>query len=136
MRYDIWNSSAPAKFIRTGTVKKDTYTSNEYMLLTLTSRIAEGTTGVAHTARLEILANGRVYNLEVIVKLAFSSKQVRRLQHEHTIYMHLTANGVEEGIPQVFGLFEDVKAEATALIMSPAGKCLLQKPVSELSEGA
>ncbi|KAG6843570.1 hypothetical protein H0H87_003063 [Tephrocybe sp. NHM501043] len=136
MRYDIWNSTAPAKFIRTGTVKKNTYTSNEYMLLTLTSRIAEGATGVAHTARLEILANGCVCNLEVIVKLAFNSKQTRRLRHEHTIYMHLAANGVEEGIPYVFGLFEDVETKAMALIMSHEGKCLLQKPVSELSEGA
>ncbi|KAG6851674.1 hypothetical protein H0H87_012879, partial [Tephrocybe sp. NHM501043] len=136
MRYGVWNSSTPAAFVKIGAVKKAKYTSNEYMLLILTSKIAEGATGVAHTARLEIFVNGRVFNLEVIVKLAFHSKQTQRLRHEHTIYMHLAANGVEEGIPHIFGLFEDVETKAMALIMSHEGKCLLQKPVSELSEGA
>ncbi|KAG6814858.1 hypothetical protein H0H87_006996, partial [Tephrocybe sp. NHM501043] len=136
MRYGIWNSSTPAAFVKIGAAKKSNYTSDEYMLLVLTSRIAEGATGVAHTARLEIFVDGRVFNLEVIVKLAFHSKQTGRLRHKHTIYMHLAANGVEEGIPHIYGLFEDVETKAMALIMSYEGKCLLQKPVTKLSEGA
>ncbi|KAG6855588.1 hypothetical protein H0H87_000489 [Tephrocybe sp. NHM501043] len=136
MHYSIWNSSTPAAFVKIGAVKKAKYTSNEYMLLVLTSNIAEGATGIAHTACLEIFVNSRIFNLKVIVKLAFHSKQTQHLQHKHTIYMHLAASGVEEGIPHIFGLFEDVETKAIALIMSHKGNCLLQKPVSELSEGA
>ncbi|KAG6901628.1 hypothetical protein C0995_009796 [Termitomyces sp. Mi166 len=125
IRYGPYNSPAPAALVRSGTKQKKVYKHDEYLLLTLTSKIAEGATGVAHIARLEILVNECTYSAKVVVKIAFSKKQVKRLRHEHSVYAHLASRGVVEGIPFLFGMFEDVEMNAVALVMSHVGECLL-----------
>ncbi|GLB43199.1 hypothetical protein LshimejAT787_1301000 [Lyophyllum shimeji] len=126
MRYGIYNSPAPASFLRLHCIRKKTYTSDEYLTVVLTSRIAAGATGVAHDAHLEVLdVDRRARRLDVVVKLAFEPEQTKRLRHEFSIYEHLASRGVVEGIPVIYGLFEDLESEAVALVMSNVGTALI-----------
>ncbi|KAF8074528.1 hypothetical protein FPV67DRAFT_585695 [Lyophyllum atratum] len=125
LRYGVYNSPAPASFLRTHSIQKETYGPEEYLSIILTSRIAGGATGVAHGATLRLLASdGEVRCVDVVVKLSFKSEQRERLRHECTIYEHLEKQGVE-GIPFVYGLFEDVETDTIALVMSHVGTALI-----------
>lgn len=125
LRYGIYNSPAPASFIRLNRGCKATYAPHEYLSLVLTSRIAAGATGVAHEAYMELLASdGTNRRLDVVVKLAFEPEQTTRLRHEFSIYEHLASHGVLEGIPIIYGLFEDVESDALTLVMSNVGTAL------------
>jgi hypothetical protein len=61
-----------------------------------------------------------------VVKFAFKPQQQQRLRHEFSIYEHLTSSEVE-GIPMVFGLFEDTESDTLALVMTHVGICLLDR---------
>ncbi|KAF8074525.1 hypothetical protein FPV67DRAFT_1445583 [Lyophyllum atratum] len=124
LRYGVYNSAAPASFLRTHSIQHDTYGPEEYLSIVLTSRIAGGATGVVHGAILRLLSSdGEVRSVDVVVKLSFKSEQREHLRHEHTVYEHLATRGVE-GIPFVYGLFEDVETDTIALVMSHVGTAL------------
>jgi hypothetical protein len=108
-----------------------TYTPHQYMILDVASKIAAGATGVVHNATLQVLteADG-VRSLEVVVKFAFKSRQQRKLRHEFSIYEHLASPKVD-GIPFVFGLFEDTESATLALVMTHVGLCLLDRGPGE-----
>ncbi|KAF5369637.1 hypothetical protein D9615_010264 [Tricholomella constricta] len=125
LRYGVYNSPAPASFVRSKTRRNTRYKSNEYLSLVLTSEIASGATGVAHVAELKVLVAGRTLSSAAVVKLAFEPEQIQRLRHEFSIFQHLKSQGVVEGIPFIFGLFEDVETDALALVMTHVGTCLL-----------
>ncbi|KAG6884596.1 hypothetical protein C0992_006057 [Termitomyces sp. T32_za158] len=126
IRFGQYNSSAPAAFIRSGTKKKKTYKSDEYLSLVLTSKLGYGAIGVVYDARLEVLVDGRTRGARVVVKLAFKEKEIESMRYEYSIYQQLSSHGVVEGIPYIFGLYEDVESDTVALVMSYVGKCLWQ----------
>jgi hypothetical protein len=97
------------------------------MILDVASEIAAGATGVVHNATLQVLtASDGVRSLEVVVKFAFKKRQQRKLRHEFSIYEHLESPKID-GIPVVFGLFEDTESATLALVMTHVGICLLDR---------
>ncbi|KAG6876259.1 hypothetical protein C0992_000294 [Termitomyces sp. T32_za158] len=126
LRFGQYNSSAPAAFIRSGTKKKKTYKSDEYLSLVLTSKLEYGAIGVVYDARLEVLADGCTRKARVVVKIGSKEKEIKSMRYEHSIYQQLSSHNVMEGIPYIFGLYEDVEANTVALVMSYAGNCLWQ----------
>ncbi|KAG6876996.1 hypothetical protein C0993_011195 [Termitomyces sp. T159_Od127] len=126
LRFGQYNSSAPAAFIRSGTKKKKTYKSGEYISLVLTSKIGFGAIGVVYDARLEVLLDGCARGARVVVKLGFKEQEIKSMRHEYSIYQQLSNDGVVEGIPYIFGFYEDVESDTVALVMSYVGKCLSQ----------
>ncbi|KAF8074526.1 hypothetical protein FPV67DRAFT_585531 [Lyophyllum atratum] len=126
LRYGIYNSPAPASFLRFRCVSKDIYTPDEYFTVVLTSRIEAGATGVAHGARLKCVdSDGQTRHLDVVVKLSFGLEETKRLRHEFSIYQHLAILGIVEGIPFIYGLFEDMESNTVALVMSHVGTALI-----------
>ncbi|KAJ6467970.1 hypothetical protein C8R47DRAFT_810437 [Mycena vitilis] len=138
MQYDIYNSPTPASFIRsapplsnvlpdlpfTQPPVKRRYAEHEYITLTLTSEIAAGATGVVHAATLHVVAPEGTTLLEnVVVKIAFLAEQQKRMVHEYEVYRRLTRSDVQ-GIPKVYGMFDDLEGGAIALVMSHCGSCL------------
>ncbi|KAG6847693.1 hypothetical protein H0H93_006540 [Arthromyces matolae] len=123
LRFDNYNSISPASFLRIGigARRKTSYGPSEYMSIVLTSKIASGAIGDAHHGQLELLINGCTRQISAVVKLAFAKHQVEKMHHEYSIYQHLYKNGVHDGIPYVFGLFEDVETGAAALVMNYVG---------------
>ncbi|KAG6879805.1 hypothetical protein C0992_011356 [Termitomyces sp. T32_za158] len=124
MHYDVYNSPVPASFVRAGTKRKRSYGADEYFKLILTSEIGSGATGVVHDAHLEVQVGGHTLRIGVVVKLAFTPEEVESMRHEFSVYEHLALRGVQEGIPLVFGLFEDVETNAMALVMNHVGRSL------------
>jgi serine/threonine protein kinase len=101
------------------------YSPHEYLTLVLHSVIAHGATGILHKAELVLeMAEGTMLHGEVIVKLAFSDEQQERMQHEYSIYDHMTSAGIKGIIVDVLGLFRDLEGGPMALIMSNAGTSL------------
>ncbi|KAG6847692.1 hypothetical protein H0H93_006539, partial [Arthromyces matolae] len=90
----------------------------------LTSEIASGAVGVAFHAQLELLINGFTKGIPAVFKLAFKAEQITKMRHEYSIYQHLYKNGVTDGIPTVFGIFDDIETGASALVMSFVGESL------------
>jgi len=136
IHYDGYNSPTPSSFLRIGQALteqvedsylppdlRESYGPDGYVILTLTSRIARGGTGVAHGATLELWSEGKLRHEDTVVKLAFSHTQCQRLRREFSFYEHLARSGVK-GIPAIFGLFEDVESGTLALVMSHVGTCL------------
>ncbi|KAG6881282.1 hypothetical protein C0995_002426, partial [Termitomyces sp. Mi166 len=109
-RYGIYNSPAPASLLRVHHIRKDTYTPGEYLRVVVTSKIAAGATGTAHGADVEILVGGTIRRVKAVAKLSFGPKESERMRHEFMIYEHLATRGVAEGIPTVYGLFEDLES--------------------------
>ncbi|KAG6883592.1 hypothetical protein C0993_005273 [Termitomyces sp. T159_Od127] len=126
LRFGQYNSSAPAAFIRSGTMKKKTYNSDEYLSLVLTSKLGYGATGAVYDARLEVLVDGCPRRARVVVKLGFKGKEIKSMRYEYSIYQQLSSHDVVEGIPYIFGLYEDVESDTVALVMSYVGNCLWQ----------
>ena len=86
-----------------------------------------GATGQVHKATLRLaLSDGGLLSSPVIVKVAFHDFQRERLRHEYVVYKHLAQKGVK-CIATIFGLFEDVDNEASALILSDAGTSLYDR---------
>ncbi|KAG5651123.1 hypothetical protein H0H81_009775 [Sphagnurus paluster] len=125
IRYGVYDSPAPASFLRLDQRRKARYNSQEYISIVITSRIAAGATAVAHDADLKLLASdGKVRSTNVVVKLAFEPEQTERLRHEFEIFEHLHSRGVVDGIPFIYGIFKDTESEAHALVMSHVGTSL------------
>ncbi|KAG6897704.1 hypothetical protein C0992_012173 [Termitomyces sp. T32_za158] len=128
IQHGPYNSSAPSSFLRVteaNTTFKGSYRPNQYFHVTLTSEIAYGATGDSHAATIDFLgSNNKSFSFDnVVVKLAFTDVQTKRLRHEFNVYNHMVSAGTR-GIPYVFGLFEDVETEALALVMENVGSSL------------
>lgn len=128
LQYDVYNSPAPASFIRHDSSSKNlTYEPHEYLSVILTSRIGRGATGVLHSGRLELeTSDGRKLVYEVAVKLAFLEEQCTRLEHEYSIYRHLAAANVK-GIMGALGLFRDLEGQTMALVLTYGGISLWER---------
>lgn len=104
------------------------------MSVILDVRIAEGATGTVFIGRLgpnTCLPRGKT-DFPFVVKVATPSAKLVRLRREHAIYMHLHSAKVN-GIPPVFGYFEDVDQEAGALVL--ANVCLPLGKRIKISQG-
>ena len=133
LQYGPHCSPAPASFIRLRPscapslqpkpplVKKmkAKYGAHEFFTITLSDQRFQGATGVVHSAALElrvVLPSGGTSTLKrdgLIVKLAFSQDQQKRLHHEFDIYLHLAHRGAK-GVVVVHGLFSDPDSGALA----------------------
>ena len=145
LRYDIYNSSIPATFIRSSlaiTNKKipaprpiRSYRAEDCLTIVLTSEIGHGATGVVHRGTLsaESSSLGGSLPLDVVAKLAFDSEQRDALKHEYGIYRLLSSKGVVKGITTVLGSFDDFEDGPSALVMLYAGVSLGTKPERVLS---
>ena len=119
----MFNSPAPAVLNRTGRAaiphdihegepsitdtKKRKYAPKEYFLITLTSEIAEGGTGKAHNAKIEVQTDdGLIHCCGGVVKVALEDEKRQKLRHEYAVYRYMANKGVES-VPTVYGLFED-----------------------------
>ncbi|KAJ7162375.1 hypothetical protein C8R46DRAFT_1104421 [Mycena filopes] len=139
IRYGVFNSSAPASFVRCTPlpspaspaktarltpIKRSGYKADEHIELTLAAEIAAGATGIVHHGTLQTaLSDGTVLREEVVVKIAFLVEQQDKMRHEYAIYKHMAPFRVQ-GIPQVYGLFEDLEGGAMVLVMAVCGTCL------------
>ena len=140
------NSSSPVAFLRRGRgvapgipcasndnwklkiePRADEYQAHEYLELLLMPNFDSGATGQVHKATLRMaLSDGGLLSSPVIVKIAFHEFQRERLRHEYVVYKHLAQKGVK-CIATIFGLFEDVDDESSALILSNAGSSLYDR---------
>ncbi|RDB15981.1 hypothetical protein Hypma_003536 [Hypsizygus marmoreus] len=133
-QYGIYNSTSPSSFLRVRNSlwphTKGSYSPrlhrkylpNEYFRIILSSLIGDGSTGIVHSAMLELKTHDhRSMTCDVVVKFAFTAEQQRRLRNEYSIYGHLSASGVTGVIVGVLGLFEDIEGGPLALIMSHGG---------------
>jgi hypothetical protein len=129
-RHGVYNSPAPASFLRTGkplSTVSQTYSPRQYMSLVVSTEIAAGATGVVHNATLEVsTTSDGIRSLKVVVKFSFERRQQKKLRHEFSIYEHLASSRIN-GIPTVFGLFEDTESDTLALVMTHVGICLLDR---------
>ncbi|KAJ7088899.1 hypothetical protein B0H15DRAFT_841083 [Mycena belliarum] len=144
-RYGIFNSQRPAAFIRCAPSltmdnpgpnrrcrAKKHYRRHEYIVITLTSEIERGATGIVHGGTLTISdIDGIELTVRIVVKFAFSAKQKEKMRHEFSIYRHLSAAHVQ-GVVDVFGLFEDVEQGPLAMVMSYAGVSIRSRPSKNL----
>ncbi|KAJ6458408.1 hypothetical protein C8R47DRAFT_1163195 [Mycena vitilis] len=139
IQYDVYNSPVPASFIRSAPALvesvpdrpftrppvKRRYEQNECITITLTSEIAAGATGIAHTAILKVTtAGGATAEETVVVKITFTSEQQDRLRHEYDVYRRLADSDVQ-GVPKIYGIFDDLEGGAIVLVMSRCGESLL-----------
>ncbi|KDR71713.1 hypothetical protein GALMADRAFT_253434 [Galerina marginata CBS 339.88] len=143
--YGAFCSTSPSSFFRVGPSccpglanpapshgrkdkTKSSYNQAEYFLLTLKAPRGEGAVGIVHPATLEMtLENGDVLTENLILKLAFSSKQAEGLQREFEMYRYLSEHGVVEGILTVHGLFQDPESSAMGMLMSDGGQSLRRR---------
>ncbi|KAJ7065137.1 hypothetical protein B0H15DRAFT_872698 [Mycena belliarum] len=144
-QYGIYNSQRPAAFMRCApslTMEnpgpnrrcraRKHYHRHEYILITLTSEIERGATGIVHGGALTISdIDGRDFTARIVVKFAFSAKQKEKMRHEFSIYRHLSAAHVK-GVVDVFGLFDDVEQGPLAMVMSYAGVSIRSRPSRNL----
>ncbi|KAJ7173339.1 hypothetical protein C8R46DRAFT_1082510 [Mycena filopes] len=138
IQYGVYDSPVPASFIRSAPslaglsmdapftlppVKRH-YHESEYITLTLTSELGSGATGIAHAAILHVTTkDGKTLEEDVVVKVAFLAEQQQRMRHEYETYRRLAKFSVE-GVPKIFGLFDDLEGGTVVLVMSPCGDCL------------
>jgi hypothetical protein len=138
LQYDIYDSSAPSTFVRSGptgqapiplpsqeTVRN--YQLEECLTIVLKSEIGRGATGEVLRGTLEVEASACVL-LDVAVKLALTSEQRDALRSEYNIYHRLRLSGVTAGIITPLGLFDDVEGGACALVMPYVGIPLTAVP--------
>ncbi|KAG6907643.1 hypothetical protein DXG01_008093 [Tephrocybe rancida] len=133
VQYLQYNSPAPACFMVKSdsvAIDKNEHDPHQYFFLTLTSPLGDGSTGHAHSATLELLGrDGKVRTFSnAVVKLAKGLRQLRHMQNEYEVYLHLQKSGVH-GIPHLFGLYHDFETDTSALVMSSVGEGLWHRPL-------
>jgi len=94
----------------------DVVQQDDRLLLFLTSKLGEGSTGVVHGGVLEVETQHRKSRLAIAAKLSFTEDQRERLQNECLVHMHLTEAGVQ-GIPPILGIFYDPEIAAAPLCL-------------------
>ncbi len=103
----------------------DVYHDHEYLSIILHSRMGRGATGTVYRGRLGSRSNIPKSKMDspFVVKVATTLARLGRLRHEHDIYTHLHLAKVQ-GIPSVFGYYENMDYEAGALVLADAGRPL------------
>lgn len=66
----------------------------------------------------------------VVAKVVIPPEQHEGPRHEFSIYEHLALSGVE-GIPSVYGLFEDIETGVVMLVVEYGGLDLRQRNIAE-----
>jgi hypothetical protein len=138
LQYGIYDSPAPSTFVRSGPTGQApiplpsreivrNYKLEECLTIVLKSEIGHGATGEVLRGTLDVETLACV-QLDVAVKLAFSSEQRDAIRHEYKIYHLLRKSGVTTGITTPLGLFDDVEGEACALVMPYVGIPLSEMP--------
>jgi hypothetical protein len=106
----------------------DTYTLNDCLLVVLTSEIGQGATGIVHRGTLKLRNMDGSVPLDVVVKLAFDSRQQDMLRTEYETYCDLRSKGVLRGITTTLSFFKDNEDGSCALVMLYAGDSLVDVP--------
>ncbi|KAF7296402.1 Protein kinase domain-containing protein [Mycena chlorophos] len=147
LRYGMHDSPAPASFIRSapclvssGDAEEKTrpsvkrkYLREECIVVILGPQIGTGATGIAHTASLEVVdVQGRMVTANIVVKIAFLAEQQQKMRHEFQVYRRLVAHKVK-GVPEVYGIFDDLEGGAIILLMSHCGTTLWDLRVDPMS---
>lgn len=137
LQYDIYDSSAPSTFVRSGRIGHPiplpsqeivrNYQLEECLTIVLKSEIGHGATGQVLHGTLEVEASECAL-LDVAVKLALASEQRQALRDEYRIYHQLRSKGVTAGITTPLGLFDDVEGGACTLVMPYEGVPLAAMP--------
>ncbi|KIM42885.1 hypothetical protein M413DRAFT_125221 [Hebeloma cylindrosporum] len=153
LKYGPFCSPTPASFIRIGPScapifqpellpmqkLKRKYLAHEYFTLVLDEPRGEGSTGIVHPAALEAqvkLPSGEVSTMKssnLVLKLAFSNQQQKRLRHEFDVYSHLARKQVKGVIP-VHGLFRESDSGVLGLLMDNGGQNLRQREMERTGE--
>jgi hypothetical protein len=143
LRYGIYDSPVPATFLRSAPAitedKKipaflsaraiNSYRGEDCLAIILTSEIGRGATSVVHRGTLRAESSSGSLPLDVVVKLAFDSKQRDALAHEYEMYCCLRSKGVVKCITTVLGLFDEFEGGGpSALVMLYAGVSLGTEP--------
>ncbi|KIM42894.1 hypothetical protein M413DRAFT_125311 [Hebeloma cylindrosporum] len=153
LQYGPYCSPTPASFIRIGPScapvfqpeliqmqnLKRKYLAHEYFTLVLDEPRGEGSTGIIHPATLEAqvkLPSGEISTFKssnLVLKLAFSNDQQKRLRHEFGVYSHLAQKQVK-GVVTVHGLFCDSDSGVLGLLMDNGGQNLRQREMERTGE--
>jgi hypothetical protein len=147
LRYGIYDSRYPSTFLRSApAITKgqklpavmspqaiSSCQDEDFLVITLTSEIGAGATGVAHGGMLTAESSDGRISLDVVVKLAFDSEQRDALKHEYEVYQLLRSKAVVKGITAVLGFFDDFGGHGPgALVMLNAGVPLGTTPAQDL----
>lgn len=139
----IHRSPAPASFIRIGKSSApdivssshgfdeiaDGYSHKQYATIKLDKILGSGAVGVVYKGILELkdgVESGAV-SKPIVVKLAFSAWQKRRMRKEYAVYSHLATKEGFEGVVRVHGFFQDAENGCLALVLNDAGMSLRQR---------
>ncbi|KAF9556317.1 hypothetical protein CPC08DRAFT_752574 [Agrocybe pediades] len=152
--YDIFCSPAPSSFVRVeppclpgppepvskGRSRRQTgprfpikprCEAHKYAVLTLEDQVGSGAVGVVHPALVNMkLSSGETLQATLMLKLAFTEAQKKKLRNEYRIYSRVAEKSVVEGIVGVHGLFSDPESGALALLMDFGGEDLFTKAPS------
>ncbi|KAJ7173331.1 hypothetical protein C8R46DRAFT_113398 [Mycena filopes] len=145
-QYKCYNSPAPASLLRIRPCiayatepssafrppkLKKAYAIHECISLTVVSEINTGATSIVHGAILKLeLKNGKTLSMDVVVKIAILPFQREKMKHEYAMYLHLGPSNIK-GLPEVYGLFDDVQGTATVMVMSACGQSLWKLWISD-----
>ncbi|KAJ7155836.1 hypothetical protein C8R46DRAFT_1295925 [Mycena filopes] len=145
-QYKCYNSPAPASLLRIRPCVayatepssafrppklKKAYAIHECISLTVVSEINTGATSIVHAAILKLeLKNGETLSMDVVVKIAILPFQREKMKHEYAVYLHLGPSNIK-GLPEVYGLFDDVQGTATVMVMSACGQSLWKLWISD-----
>ncbi|TFK71966.1 hypothetical protein BDN72DRAFT_394737 [Pluteus cervinus] len=148
LRYPPFDSCSPAACLRIGRPLtahvldttshhwKAQFESAECFSIIINSIFTGGTAGLVHTGTLEVFTDGHHNTLrhEVLIKVATHAQPRHRILHEFSVYKQLWTHKVE-GVPAIYGLFEDYDGLATLLVMERAGVSLRDRqPIPDSNE--
>ncbi|KAF7298926.1 Protein kinase domain-containing protein [Mycena indigotica] len=150
LQYDNYHSPSPASFLRTTPCLvhkthrkpgyspqiKRSYRLHECFEVILTGQLGRGGTGTVYGAKGRLTTKDGETRIQedLIVKMAFEKHPQRRMRHEYDVYQQLAEHGVT-GVPQVYGLFEDLEGGALALVMNHCGQDLWElRPDKDTSQ--
>lgn len=124
MNFGHYHSPNPAVLLCPGRSHSESYTARDYAILHIHSRLGHGATGDVFRAdiRTEYFDSPSKYS-PIIAKLATNLDRLKRLRHEYFMYCHLQKKGVQ-GIPVVFGYYQDRSRRIGALLLNDVGRPL------------
>lgn len=142
LKYNIYNSPIPSSFLRCGSSlihgkgpitfkepkRKASYGETEYVSITLKDKISWGAISVVHHATLSLhTSDGATLTRQAVAKLSFSKANQKRLQHEFSVYTHLSKNIGVNGLLPVYGMFQDMEGGPLMLVLGYGGISLLAR---------
>ncbi|PPR00328.1 hypothetical protein CVT26_009743 [Gymnopilus dilepis] len=145
--YGAFCSPAPSSFLRIGPScapglaqekhypAKTEFNVHERMSLVLKEPLGQGAVGVVHPAAVSVVLEcGQVLKCDMVIKLAFTFEQRKKLYNEYRNYGYLYGKNLE-GIVTVHGLFKDPESEALAMLMDDAGQSLRRREIERDGDG-